>query len=63
MIRMTKKRPMFLQASVEAMLKTAMQSQLDGVRTGLNLLERALGDINDIKVGRLLSKLVSEHAQ
>lgn len=54
---------MFLQASVEAMLKTAMQSQLDGVRTGLNLLERALGDINEIKVGRLLSKLVSEHAQ
>ena len=34
---------------MEAMLKTAMQSQLDGVRTGLNLLERALGDINEIK--------------
>jgi len=36
-------------ASVEAMLKTAMQSQLDGVKNGLSQLEKALGDMRDIK--------------
>ena len=51
---------------MEAMLKTAMQSQvlllpsasasphhhqLDGVRTGLNQLEKALQDISEIKTG------------
>ena len=36
-------------ASVEAMLSTAMQSQLDGGTTGLNQLEKAWWDISDIK--------------
>jgi len=36
-------------ASVEAMLKSAMQSQLDGVRVGLNQLQLALHEIGEIK--------------
>ncbi len=31
------------------MLKTAVQSQLDGVRIGLSQLQSALGDIKDIQ--------------
>lgn len=38
-------------ASVEAMLKTAMQNQLDGVRIGLKQLETCLNEIRAIDTG------------
>lgn len=37
-------------ASVEAQLKSAMQSQLDGVKEGLKHLERSVHEIRDIDV-------------
>ncbi|CAG2240774.1 EXOC3 [Mytilus edulis] len=44
-----KRRIMRKKASVDTMLKTAVQSQLDGVRTGLNQLQSALQDVYEIK--------------
>lgn len=42
--------------STEAMLKTAMQSQLDGVTTGMKQLEEALSDISEVKTRLKLTK-------
>ncbi|XP_075231135.1 exocyst complex component Sec6 [Lycorma delicatula] len=48
-IEQYKRRVSRKKVSVEAMLKSAMQSQLDGVCVGLNQLQAALQDIKEIK--------------
>ncbi|ELU08987.1 hypothetical protein CAPTEDRAFT_214437 [Capitella teleta] len=48
-VEQIRKRNSRKRASVEAQLKTAVQSQLDGVRTGLSQLYNAFRDIRDIK--------------
>ncbi|KAK2193650.1 hypothetical protein NP493_9g03030 [Ridgeia piscesae] len=48
-VEQIRKRVSRKKGAVEAMLKTSVQSQLDGVRTGLNQLSNALKDLKGIK--------------
>lgn len=45
-------------ASVEAQLKTAMQSQLDGVKEGLKHLERSVLDVRDVDAKWVFASIV-----
>lgn len=48
---------------MEAMLKSAMQSQLDGVRVGMNQLQLALHEIGEIKQKCVAQGAVTADAQ
>eukprot|EP00794_Sanderia_malayensis_P003187 gene3187-3658_t len=48
-VEQLRRRVMRNKASVDSRLKTAVQSQLDGIRSGLNELKSAASEINDVK--------------
>lgn len=55
-----KRRLVRKKASVEALLKSAMQSQLDGVRIGLNQLSTCLQDVKEIESRFLLTTVLND---
>eukprot|EP00795_Rhopilema_esculentum_P014160 gene14160-5161_t len=48
-VEQIRRRVLRTKASVDSRLKTAVQSQLDGIRSGLNELKSAVGEIGEVK--------------